>query len=134
MSVSRAHIYIDGFNLYYGALKSTPYKWLNLAEMCRLLLPRYHIGEIKYLTGYKGNYDIAVLITNDSDLCEAVRIVRTDLRLEVGVFNPHRKNPSVVLQRSSTFFRPLRTGVLAASQFPITMSDASGAFHKPTTW
>lgn len=25
MSVSRASIYVDGFNLYYGALKGTPY-------------------------------------------------------------------------------------------------------------
>ena len=32
-------VYVDGFNLYYGALKGTPYRWLNLAEMCRQLLP-----------------------------------------------------------------------------------------------
>jgi hypothetical protein len=25
--MARAAVYIDGFNLYYGALKGTPYKW-----------------------------------------------------------------------------------------------------------
>ena len=41
---------MDGFNLYYGSLKGTPYKWLNLAEMGRLLLARYRINQIKYFT------------------------------------------------------------------------------------
>jgi len=36
----KANIYVDGFNLYYGAVKGTPYRWLNIASMCRLLLPR----------------------------------------------------------------------------------------------
>ena len=26
-------VYIDGFNLYYRALKGTPYKWLNLLRI-----------------------------------------------------------------------------------------------------
>jgi hypothetical protein len=28
----RANIYIDGFNLYYRALKGTPYRWLDLVR------------------------------------------------------------------------------------------------------
>lgn len=31
-------IYIDGFNLYYGVLKNTPYKWLNVHALCSFLL------------------------------------------------------------------------------------------------
>jgi hypothetical protein len=46
----RVNVYIDGFNLYYGAVKGTPYRWLNLPEMCRLLLPRDQILQIKYFT------------------------------------------------------------------------------------
>jgi hypothetical protein len=34
--------------LYYGALKGTPYKWLNLGRLCQLLLPSDAIQEIKY--------------------------------------------------------------------------------------
>ncbi len=33
-------VYIDGFNLYYGAVKDTSYKWLNLEGMCQRLLPK----------------------------------------------------------------------------------------------
>jgi len=28
----KVNVYIDGFNLYYGAVKGTPYRWLNLAD------------------------------------------------------------------------------------------------------
>ena len=45
------HVYIDGFNLYYGALKRTPYKWLDLAKLCQHMLPGDHIRHIGYYTG-----------------------------------------------------------------------------------
>ena len=44
------NVYIDGFNLYYGALRGTPYKWLDLSEMCRRLLPDKEINRIRYFT------------------------------------------------------------------------------------
>ncbi len=44
------NIYVDGFNLYYGALRVTPYKWLNLMAMCQLLLPDEDINRIRYFT------------------------------------------------------------------------------------
>jgi len=33
------NVYVDGFNLYYGCLKGTPYKWLDLGALCQALLP-----------------------------------------------------------------------------------------------
>ena len=46
-----ANAYIDGFNLYYGCLKGTPYKWLNLAKLCQFLLPKpFALGNVKYFT------------------------------------------------------------------------------------
>jgi NYN domain-containing protein len=44
------HVYIDGFNLYYGALKGTPHKWLDLSALCRRLLPDDDIRRIRYFT------------------------------------------------------------------------------------
>ena len=44
------NVYVDGFNLYYGALKNTPYKWLDLVETCRRLLPDRQINRIRYFT------------------------------------------------------------------------------------
>ena len=46
----RTHVYIDGFNLYYGAVNGTPYKWLDLVTLCRRLLPRNSIERVHYFT------------------------------------------------------------------------------------
>jgi uncharacterized LabA/DUF88 family protein len=43
-------VYIDGFNLYYGALRGSTYKWLDLEVLCRRLLPRDDIIQIRYFT------------------------------------------------------------------------------------
>jgi hypothetical protein len=45
-----ANVYIDGFNLYYGCLKGTPYKWLDPAALTRRLLPADEIKRIRYFT------------------------------------------------------------------------------------
>jgi len=44
----RTNVYIDGFNLYYGCLKDTPYRWLDVEKLCELLLPGAHINRIRY--------------------------------------------------------------------------------------
>ncbi|PIQ60301.1 MAG: hypothetical protein COV99_11795 [Bacteroidetes bacterium CG12_big_fil_rev_8_21_14_0_65_60_17] len=46
----RTNVYIDGFNLYYGALRKTAYKWLDVRRMCEKILPRNQIAQIKYFT------------------------------------------------------------------------------------
>ncbi|WP_355582361.1 6-hydroxy-3-succinoylpyridine hydroxylase [Xanthomonas cannabis] len=33
MATLRTRVYIDGYNLYYGCLRKTPYKWLDLVEL-----------------------------------------------------------------------------------------------------
>jgi hypothetical protein len=44
------NVYIDGFNLYYGCLRRTPYKWLDLEALCHRLLPNDTIHRIRYFT------------------------------------------------------------------------------------
>lgn len=46
----RANVYVDGFNLYYGCVQGTPYKWLDLQRLARLLLPEYSVQRIRYFT------------------------------------------------------------------------------------
>lgn len=47
----RTTVYIDGFNLYYGALKGSPWKWLDLVLLFETILKRRHdVGRIKYFT------------------------------------------------------------------------------------
>lgn len=44
------NVYIDGFNLYYGSLKNTPFRWLDLLALCTQLLPQDEIKRIRYFT------------------------------------------------------------------------------------
>src|SRR5690606_8696650 len=46
----RTHVYVDGYNLYFGCLKKTPHKWLNLHALCSALMPQNDIRAIRYFT------------------------------------------------------------------------------------
>jgi len=49
----RAIIYIDGFNLYYGALKPNPsLKWMNPRKLVELIFPEVNIRSLKYFTAH----------------------------------------------------------------------------------
>lgn len=51
--MSRTIVYVDGFNLYYCALKGTAHKWLNLEALCHAVLPAAaNIAAINYYTAY----------------------------------------------------------------------------------
>ena len=50
----RTIVYVDGFNFYYGVLKNTPYKWLDLERFYTLLLPHDRIQTIKFFTSLVG--------------------------------------------------------------------------------
>lgn len=207
----KTYVYVDGFNLYYGAIRDTPYKWLNIRRLCELLLPSHSVIKIKYFTArlsarkddpgkptrqqiylralrtvpdleiiygsflshdvmmplsdpppkgsrfvkvirteekgsdvniathlindaYQKSFESAVLVTNDSDLQEPIRIVREQLGMEVGILNPHRHTPSRVLTRHASFIKQIREGPLRASQFPGTLTDKKGRFRKPPAW
>jgi uncharacterized LabA/DUF88 family protein len=160
------NVYVDGFNLFYGALRGSPHRWLDLGALCSALLPNDEIHRIRYFTARvtsrpgdpgksqrqdvylralrtvpgltihfghyltstvrmplatppptgprtvevikteekgsdvnlatyllldacRGDCDVAVVVTNDSDLKEPITIVREDLGMTVGVVNPH---------------------------------------------
>ncbi|WP_339336095.1 NYN domain-containing protein [uncultured Maricaulis sp.] len=46
----RTSVYVDGCNLYYGALKGTAYKWLDLERLMQVLLPFNEVTAIKFFT------------------------------------------------------------------------------------
>ena len=82
---------------------------------------------------FTGKFEAAVLITNDSDLAEPVRIVAQELVLPVGILKPHQFH-SRELRQYATFSKRIRQGDLAACQFPRTVTDRKGTFAKPTGW
>ena len=45
-----ANIYVDGFSLYYGSLKETVYKWLDIGKLCNEMYPELSIKRIRYFT------------------------------------------------------------------------------------
>ncbi|MGQ9650234.1 MAG: NYN domain-containing protein [Phycisphaerae bacterium] len=47
---NRSIVYIDGFNFYYGAVRGTPYKWLNLELLFRRLRQDDDLQAIYYFT------------------------------------------------------------------------------------
>ena len=49
--MKKTRVYIDGYNLYYGLLKGTPWKWLDLELFSKSLLnPDHEIVSIVYFT------------------------------------------------------------------------------------
>jgi uncharacterized LabA/DUF88 family protein len=209
----RTNVYVDGFNLYYGCLKGTPYRWLDLETLCCRMLPKNTINRIRYFTArvaarpnkphdpihqdtylralgtlpcvtihlghfltksatmplanpvpggpkfadvmkteekgsdvnlatylladaFRNDADCFVIISNDSDLTEPIRIVRHELGKVVGVINPHppAKRSHALLSCKPSFFKQIRAGALRVSQFPTTLHDGTGTFTKPRGW
>ena len=51
----RTIVYVDAFNLYYGCLKGTPHRWLDLEKLAHTLLAAHNdIHRIKYFTARVG--------------------------------------------------------------------------------
>ena len=206
-------VYIDGFNFYYGAVKGTPYKWLDLDRLCRLILPRDDIVKIRYFTAmirershdpeqvvrqqaylralatlplveihyghfsvrrvpmlladppdsgtrrvevmkteekgsdvnlatyllldaFQRQCDTAVVLTNDADLAEAVRVAQDELGISVGIVNPHprRRRSRKLQQLGCLFHKQVPVTALAQAQFPTIVRDSAGEIHKPSGW
>lgn len=207
----RTNVYIDGFNLYYRALKGTPYKWLNLRLLVEQVLDSSNdVAHVKYYTAmvsghvdhdqpkrqqiylnalstirgfsvYKGNFlskiakrplvnplqdgtryvevrefeekgsdvnlavhlvndgwkdefDVAVVISKDTDLVEPIRIVSKELKKPVGIICPDNSLPPP-LDAVVSFRRYIRNQHLKTAQFPDSIVLPDGTIiAKPTSW
>ena len=85
------------------------------------------------LDGFDDEYELAVVVSTDSDLVLPIRMARSRLGKQVGVFDPSRRR-SFELHGAASWYRPLRQGPLSASLFPDTLSDSKGALAKPAGW
>jgi uncharacterized LabA/DUF88 family protein len=206
----KTYVYVDGFNLYYRALKGTPFRWLNLDSATRRLvnagddieviryftarvsaragdpdaprrqqillnamatLPniRFHYGKFlskkkkrplaenpkKYVEildteekgsdvnlavhllhdGWKGRYDMALVMSQDTDLIEPLRLAKTELRKTVGLIWLDGRRPDQNMVAASTFVRHLTKADLAAAQFPNPIRKPDGTeIIKPASW
>ncbi|MFP4579991.1 MAG: NYN domain-containing protein [Candidatus Sumerlaeia bacterium] len=213
--MKKTYTYIDGFNLYYGAIKGTPYKWLNLHSLLARKFPKNHIACIKYFTAivksppwdknksnrqmlylkaltsyipnfryYKGfflekpvkmplanekqeggrmkmvevikteekgsdvnlavhllndawkkEYEAAIVVSNDSDLAESIRLVKQEHGLPIGILNPHihgKSKASVQLKQAADFHGTLTMRDLEYAQLPERIPGTK--YMKPQEW
>jgi len=84
---------------------------------------------------FREEFDKALVISNDTDLCEPIRIVVAELGREVVVVNPrgHQKT-STELRKVATKTRRIRLAVLLESQLPESVKDKHGSVTKPQIW
>jgi uncharacterized LabA/DUF88 family protein len=78
-------------------------------------------------------FDEAIVVSGDSDICEAVRLVTKQLGRPVTVANPQSRSSRQLLA-VATNYRHVHKSELKRNLFPPTMIDAHGMFTKPATW
>ena len=205
----RVYAYIDGFNLYYRALKDTNFKWLNLGALAaRLLDPQDTVAKVRYFTArvstragnpdaprrqqiyinalktvpevefhygrflpkkkwrplvstgkfvevhdteekgsdvnlsthllhdaWQKRFEVALVMSQDTDLIEPIRIVAQELKLKVGIVWLDGRRPDGRMVAAASFVRHISHADLAASQFANPLADsASKQIVKPAGW
>ncbi len=86
------------------------------------------------MDAFRDEFEVAVVISNDSDLLTPIWMVRHHFKKQVGILNPQPKNPSRALAKEVDFFKTIRHGAVRASEFPRELSDSVGTFRKPDIW
>jgi uncharacterized LabA/DUF88 family protein len=83
---------------------------------------------------FDGDFDEAVVISNDSDLVPPIQIVIQKFKKRVGVINPHpRWKMSSHLANAADYHIATIIGQFSNCQFP-KLLDASGEITKPLSW
>lgn len=85
------------------------------------------------IDGFNDEYDVAIVVSNDSDLAEPIRLAREQLGRQVILLNL-RRNTAIDRQGVADYQRVVRLGPIKSSQFPETLKDVNGTFTKPETW
>ena len=92
-----------------------------------------NLASLLLADGFRGDYEVAVIVSNDSDLALPMRLVRSRLELPVGLLKPGPRFANELV-RAASFYKPIREGVLAASQFTPELTDEHGTITKPSAW
>ena len=77
-------------------------------------------------------YDCAVVVTNDSDIAEAMRLVRLHHSIRIGLLTPGTGRSSQQLRAHAHFLRHIRPNALANSQLPDPIPGTN--IRKPSRW
>ena len=70
----RTVVYIDGFNLYYRALKGTRHKWLDIVALSRAALPSTcNVIRVNYYTARVWGAPIRICQSASMPICAPLR-------------------------------------------------------------
>ena len=83
---------------------------------------------------HSGRFDVALVVSSDTDLAGAIRIVTHEIGRPVHVCKPRSRGRSRLLNRAATSVFRLDPRDLRVSLFSNTLTDANGSFSKPTDW
>jgi hypothetical protein len=78
--------------------------------------------------------DAYIVVTNDSDLVGPIRFLVHEIGVVVGLIMTSDTPSKALVRTQPSIIRQLRTGVLAAAQLPLILSDGHGEFRKPEGW
>lgn len=85
------------------------------------------------IDGFNNSFEVAILISNDSDLEKPVKHLKSVLHKKVIVLNPHEIK-SIQLAKWSTFSKNITQDHLKISLFTDELKDVKGLFRKPSGW
>lgn len=93
-----------------------------------------NLASFLLIDAFREEFEQAIVISNDSDLCTPIEFVVSDLGLPVIVLAPHRQ-PSGQLRRVASAQWPIRQGPLQAAQFPERLIATNGrVISRPAGW
>jgi len=79
------------------------------------------------------NYDCAIIVSNDSDLAESMKLVKKHHPNKIlGLIMPGKGHPSKELMKHADFVKRIRTGILQSSQLPNPIPKTN--IYKPNDW
>ena len=116
MNKKRTIIYIDGYNLYYGLLKGTTAKWLDLVALSEALLNDTHeIVEVRYYTSIvkPSPYDAAAVERQNVYLQalgteEIVRVILGFYSKHTALMAPQRKKCAACEESKNGYVRVMK--------------------------
>lgn len=86
------------------------------------------------LDSFRGAFDVAAVISNDTDLIEPIRLATQELGRKVGLLTPV-SNPNPKLQGVASFVRHIQRRHLSVAQFPDEVVLADGRIsRRPEQW
>jgi len=87
------------------------------------------------LDAFRDAYDVAVVVSNDADLLEPVRMAREELGKTVGVLRVEGGQRRCIFSGRVDFIRTVRRGHFARSQLPERVTTTTGrSIEKPPEW